>query len=254
MARSGYGSRIEGLHPVTAALAAGRVLTLTVAATRRKAPELQPVLAAAASSGVPVEFSEAIAASATTDAHQGVLATARPIPYVDLASAVAATEPAALLVVDHVEDPRNLGAIARTALAGGFRALVVPTRRAAPLEATAFKASAGALEHLRVAGVSSIADSVVRLRDMGVWTVGLDAGADRSLFGLDLLAEPVAVVVGAEDRGLSRLVAERVDMTAAVPLVGPIESLNVAVAAALAVYETARLRGWAAYTPGDPPG
>jgi 23S rRNA (guanosine2251-2'-O)-methyltransferase len=121
-------------------------------------------------------------------------------------------------------------------------ALVIPEHRAAPLEATAFKAAAGALEHLPVVIASSIAGVVDALRRLEVWTVGLDAGSERSLFGLDLLAEPVAVVVGAEGAGLSRLVRERVDVLASLPLFGPVESLNASVAAALAVFEVARVR------------
>ena len=119
---------------------------------------------------------------------------------------------------------------------------MVPEHRSAPLEATAFKAAAGALEHLAVVMVSSIANAVDALKRLEVWTVGLDSGGDRSLFGLDLLAGPVAVVVGAEGAGLSRLVAERVDLIAAIPIRPPVESLNASVAAALAAYEIARTR------------
>ncbi|MFQ5948021.1 MAG: TrmH family RNA methyltransferase, partial [Acidimicrobiia bacterium] len=129
-------------------------------------------------------------------------------------------------------------------LAAGVRALVVPTRRAAPLGATAFKAAAGALEQVRVAAVSSVAAAVGQLARLGVWTVGLAADGDRSLFGLPLLEEPVALVVGSEGRGLGRLVKARVSVRARIPLAGPVESLNASVAAALALYELARARRW----------
>ncbi len=122
--------------------------------------------------------------------------------------------------------------------------LVVAADRAAPLGATAFKAAAGALERLPVVVVTSVADAVRRLEDLGVWTVALDGHADRSLLGLDLLTEPVALVVGAEGAGLSRLVAERVSVLARLPLAGDVESLNASVAASLAMYELARVRGW----------
>ncbi len=103
------------------------------------------------------------------------------------------------------------------------------------------KAAAGALERLPVAAVSSIPDALQTLRKQGLWTVGLDAGGDRSLFGLDLLTEPVAVVVGAEGSGLSRLVRDRVDLVASIPMQGT-ESLNASVAAALAMFEVNRAR------------
>jgi 23S rRNA (guanosine2251-2'-O)-methyltransferase len=179
---------------------------------------------------------------AATTAPQGVVARCRPLPESTLEELVAAATPAALLVVDHVEDPHNLGAIVRSAVAAGLPRLVVPTRRAAPLEGAAFKAAAGAFEQVQVASVSSVAAVLARLGELGVWTVGLDASGDRSLFGLELLAEPVAVVVGGEGRGLHRLVRERVDLRVRIPMAGPVESLNASVAAALAAFEVMRVR------------
>ena len=243
MARAGIGDRVEGTHAVSAAVAAGRVTKLMVDAARSD-PEITALIAAAEANGAEVELVADIASLALTDAPQGVVAHAEPIRPVDLATAVATTDPAALVVLDHLEDPRNVGAVARSAVAAGIRALVVPSRRAAPLGATAFKAAAGAFEHLSIAMVSSVADTVAKLRDLGVWVVGLDAGGERSIFGLDLLAEPVALVVGAEGGGLSRLVAERADLVVSIPHAGPAESLNASVAASLAMYEVARTRGW----------
>ncbi|MGA7269732.1 MAG: RNA methyltransferase, partial [Acidimicrobiia bacterium] len=147
-----------------------------------------------------------------------------------------------MMVLDHVVDPHNLGAIVRSSVAAGVLGLVVAERRAAPLNATAFKAAAGALEHVRVASVGSVAEALSQLKKLGVWSVGLDAAGSECLFGLDLLTEPVALVVGGEGGGLSRLVADRVDVRAAIPMSGPIESLNVSVAAALAAFEIARVR------------
>ena len=240
MARPGIGHSVEGVHAVTAALAAGRVERLTVEHTRADA--LQSLLATARTMGVPIELVADVRREAATDAPQGVVATCRPIALASLEAAVAATTPAAVLVLDHLEDPRNVGALARSAVAAGIRGLVIPEHRAAPLEATAFKAAAGAFEHLVVAVESSMANVVEALKRMQVWTVGLDADGTQSLFGLALLAEPVAIVVGAEGGGLSRLVRDRVDVVASIPILGPVESLNASVAAALAVYEVARVR------------
>lgn len=240
MAPPGIGHSVEGIHAVTAALAAGRVEALTV--ERGRTESLASLLATASRQGIPITEVSDVRAISTTDAPQGVVARCTPIRAATLDDAVAAVTPAALLVLDHLEDPRNIGAVARSALAAGMGALVVPEHRAAPLEATAFKAAAGAFEHLVVAPVSSVANAIGTLKKSGVWTVGLDADGDRPLFGLDLLTEPVAIVVGAEGEGLSRLARERCDLIASIPIDSRVESLNASVAAALAVFEVARVR------------
>ncbi len=240
MARPGIGHSVEGVHAVAAAVAAGRVEHLSVERSRRGA--LDELVSSAEAAGAEVEVVSDLGKRAATEAPQGVVARCRPRPTVSLEVGVAAASPAALLVFDHLEDPRNVGAIARTALAAGIGALVVPEHRSAPLEATAFKAAAGALEHIAVVLVSSVANAVDALKRLEVWTVGLDSGGSRSLFGLDLLGGPVAIVVGAEGAGLSRLVGERVDLIASIPIRPPVESLNASVAAALAAYEVARVR------------
>lgn len=241
MAPAGIGDSVEGIHAVAAALAAGRVTELVVERRRSDRSELAGLVADAAAAGIPVTTVEDVRVVTATAAPQGVMARCRPMREWSLEELVEDETPASLLVVDHVEDTHNLGAIARSAVAAGVPRLVVPGRRAAPLGPAAFKAAAGALEHVRVAIVSSVADAVARLGRMGVWTVGLDAGGERSLFGLDLLTEPVAIVVGGET-GLHRLVRERVDVVASIPMAGPVESLNASVAAALACFEIRRVR------------
>jgi 23S rRNA (guanosine2251-2'-O)-methyltransferase len=181
---------------------------------------------------------------AVTGAPQGVVATAQAIQTLSIKDAVATADNPALLVVDHVEDPRNIGAAARSAVAAGMTALVVSHNRSAPLGATAFKAAVGAFEMIPIVTVSSIADALKRLSQLSVWNVGLDGSGDRSLLGLDLLEQPVALCVGAEGAGLSHLVKERCDVVATIPMVGPTESLNASVASALGCYEVARVRGW----------
>lgn len=241
MGRAGIGDRVEGLHAVEAAIGAGRVTKLWVDRTDDRVLAL---IAAAEAAGARVDQIEDVGEISLTDAPQGVVAEAQPIAPTSLDEAVETSHPPALVVLDHLEDPRNVGAIARTALAAGVRALVVPTRRAAPLGATAFKAAAGAFEELAIVVVSSVADAVSELKRREVWVVGLDTEGDRSIIGLDLLVEPVALVIGAEGKGLSRLVRGRADVVALIPQAGPVESLNASVAAGLAVYELARLRGW----------
>ena len=244
MAPAGIGGSVEGIHAVAAAFAAGRVVELTVERSRLRHREIGPLVERARAAGIGVEVVESLAGLAVTTAPQGIVASARPIPTLDLAGVVARVDPAALVVLDHLQDPHNVGAVARSALAAGFGGMVLPARRSAPLEATVFKSAAGALERLAVCEVTSTADALTRLSRLGVWTVGLDASGDRSLFGLPLLSEPVAIVIGSEGKGLGRLVAERVDVVARIPLAGGVESLNASVAGALAVFETARRRGW----------
>ncbi len=244
MASAGIGDRVEGLHAVAAAVAAGRVIVLTVESQRLRHDAYQRMVHEAERAGVEIRRVGDVRDDAVTGAPQGVLATCRPIPSLTLDGAVAACDPAALLVLDRVQDPRNLGAMARSAVAAGIPALVVPERRSAPLGATAFKAAAGALERVGVAMVGSVADALRRLRKAGVWLIGLDGKAETSLLGLPLLTEPVALVIGAEGTGVSRLAGELLDQTVRVPMVGQIESLNASVAASLAMFELARVRGW----------
>lgn len=242
MGRAGYGDRVEGLHAVAAAAAAGRVRTLNVEGSRMGRAEVDALVESVRRSGGSIRQVEDVRPLAVTTAPQGVVAECRLIPAILLDAVASTSDPGAVLVLDRVVDPHNLGAIVRSAVAAGVTGFVVSDRRAAPLGAAAFKAAAGALEHAAVAVVGSIADAVAQLKRQGLWTVGLEAGADRSLFGLELLAEPVAVVVGGEGRGLTRLVADRVDVSVSIPMAGPAESLNASVAAALAAFEILRIR------------
>ncbi len=244
MALAGIGAELEGIHAVEAAMGAGRVTTLSVERRRMGRPELARILRFAQAQDIPVNVVDDVRPLSTTAAPQGVFAKARAIEPLSVKKAIALAEIPALLVLDHVEDPRNIGAAARSAVAAGMTALVVSQRRSAPIGATAFKAAAGALEVLPIVVVSSIADALKRMGQLGLWAVGLDGQSDQSILDLDLLARPVAVCVGAEGAGLSRLVSERCDVLAHIPMVGEIESLNASVASALVSYEVARVRGW----------
>ncbi|MDX1469584.1 MAG: 23S rRNA (guanosine(2251)-2'-O)-methyltransferase RlmB [Acidimicrobiia bacterium] len=237
MAPAGYGDRVEGVHAVTAALAADRVEKLYVDRSRLGREGIASIMEAAGGLASVVDDVRPIA---QTDSPQGVVADCRPITPVTLESLTSGTP--SLLVLDHVEDPHNVGAIARSALAAGCSGLVVSDRRAAPLSAVAFKAAAGALETIPVAVVGSIPEALRRLQKHDVWIVGLDSAGDQSLFGLELLTEPVAVVVGSEGSGLSRLAGELCDVVVSIPMPGQIESLNASVSAALAAFEIMRIR------------
>jgi 23S rRNA (guanosine2251-2'-O)-methyltransferase len=238
MAPAGFGSRVEGLHAVAAAVEAGRVNRLFVERGRRERADVAALVARVGSDRVRVI--DDVRTLATTDAPQGVVADCRPIISVTLESL--SGEDAALLVLDHVVDPHNVGAVARSAWAAGITGLVTSSKRAAPLSAAAFKASAGALEKLPVAIVGSIPEALSRLKEFGVWIVGLDTSAEQPLFGLELLTEPVAVVIGSEEIGLSQLAAKRCDVVVSIPMLAGTESLNASVSGALAAFEIMRVR------------
>ena len=172
--------------------------------------------------------------------HQGVVAEVDPYPYADPGSLLA--DPNALVVaLDQVQDPRNLGAVCRSAEAAGASGVVVPRRRSAAVTAAACKASAGAVEHLAVARVGNLADWLAQAKGAGAWIYGADASAEASLFDLDLTGS-VVLVLGSEGSGLRRRVAEACDVLAAIPSRGRVESLNVSAAAAVLLFEAARQR------------
>lgn len=184
-----------------------------------------------------------LAAEALTDSHQGVIARAAPLAEADFDRLV--DDPGAfLLVLDGITDPGNLGAILRTAECAGVTGVVLGRHRSAHITPTVTKAAAGAIEHVRLAIVAGIPTAIAHLDDRGVTTIGLDGGAPRSIFDLHgAMTGPVALVLGAEGPGLSRLVRQRVGALASIPLAGELNSLNVATATAVACFEVVRARG-----------
>lgn len=190
--------------------------------------------------------SASLRAEARSEAPQGVLAHADPLPEAELDDLVDGAHPEGrppfLVVLDGVTDPQNLGAILRSALGAGSTGAVLPRHRSAHITPTVAKAAAGAVEHLPIAVVGGVPASLLRAKEAGLWVVGLDGAGPTSLFDLEVADQPVALVLGAEGRGLGRLVAERCDVLASIPLRGPVGSLNVAAAAALACFEVARRR------------
>lgn len=239
MVPAGFGDKVEGLNAVRAAAVRNRVLELWIEGQRlSSAADIAEKVEA---TGGEVHVVESVAGRASTDASQGVVARCQLLPLLPLEELLTGPAPA-VMVLDHVSDPHNLGAIARSVEAAGLNGLVVPARRAAPFSAAAFKAAAGALERLPVSMVNSIADALTRLQRLGLWSVGLDSRAEESLFALPLLTEPVSIVVGSEGAGLSPLVRQRLEAIVHIPLWGEAESLNVSVAAALAAFEVQRVR------------
>lgn len=179
---------------------------------------------------------------ALTESHQGVMARADALPESSLEELAQAPN-AHILVLDGVTDPGNLGALLRTAECAGVTGVVLAKHRAVHISPTVTKTAAGAVEHLAMAVVGGIPTAIKDLTDLGVVTVGLDMEGDTSIFALPLTSEqPVALVLGAEGKGLGRLVKERVDVRAAIPMLGELNSLNVAMAGAIGMFEVVRRR------------
>lgn len=183
-------------------------------------------------------------AMARTRSPQGVIAMAAPIQALELDELARPTgsTPPFLLVLDGVTDPQNLGSILRVAECAGVTGIVLPRHRAARITATVTKTAAGAVEHLPMAQVAGIPSALARLTELKVWNVALDMVAETTVFDLKVATDPVALVLGAEGAGVSRLARERCDVVARIPLAGSLGSLNVSTAAAVACYEVVRRR------------
>jgi 23S rRNA (guanosine2251-2'-O)-methyltransferase len=184
-------------------------------------------------------------ATARSEAPQGVIAFAAPLIETEFAELIKRRPGRApfLVAVDGVTDPGNLGAILRCCDGAGVGGVVLPRHRAVHITPTVAKAAAGAVEHMPIALVGGLPAALARVKEAGIWVVGLDDGADKDLFDIgDLALEGVCLVLGAEGAGLSRLVRERCDLVVSIPMLGRLSSLNVSAAAALATYEIARQR------------
>lgn len=237
---------VAGFHAVEARLrhAPGSVDVVYVDAARRDA-RMQRLLDRAAALGARVVAVEPqrLRGMAGEVPHQGVVALCRPLPMPATLDEVleAVTPSTLLLVLDGVTDPRNLGACLRTAGAAGVSAVVVPRDRSAGLSTAAGKAAAGAEAAVPLLAVTNLARAMDEMKDAGVWIAGAAGEAEASLYELDL-ARPLAWALGAEGSGLRRLTRERCDWLASIPLPGPVDSLNVSVAAGVCLFETLRQR------------
>ena len=234
---------IYGINSVFEAIRSGRVRGLRVA--DRQGGRVAEVVAAAQRAGIEVRRVQAteLDRAAKGGVHQGVVAEveqSRDYSVGDLVSGAAGVP--LLIVLDGIEDPHNLGAILRTADAAGADGVIRQSRRAAPLDGAAAKAAAGAASHVKMAEVVNIARAIEELKEAGVWTIGFAGDSPNRYDRLDLTV-PLAIVVGAEGTGLRRLVRERCDWLASIPMRGHVQSLNVSVAAGIALFEALRQRG-----------
>ena len=249
------GRQIEGRQAVRELLMAERrkVHEVWISAELEGDPGVADIVEIAAARRIPLlHVARArLEREARSEAPQGVLAHAAEIPEADLAALIGADRSGRgrsarrpfLVAVDGVTDPGNLGAIIRSCDGAGVTGVLLPRHRAVHVTPTVAKAAAGAVEHVPIALVPGLPATLRQLSERGIWIVGLDDEADRSLYDIDQLAtEPICLVLGAEGAGLSRLVRERCDSIVSIPMAGHVSSLNVSAAAAVSLYEVSRSR------------
>ena len=246
---------VFGLHAVDAVLknSPERILELWLSASRDD-PRMKALRSRAEAAGIRSQAAGAEALEKLVGAvtHQGVVAAIRPLtPWSDndlLTAVEQSSAPVLLLVLDGVSDPHNLGACLRSADAAGVTAVVVPKDRSAHLDAVVRKVAAGAAEFVPLATVTNLARTLEALKALNVWVVGTDGEAPQSLFAADL-DRSLALVLGAEGTGLRRLTREKCDFLVKIPMAGQVESLNVSVAAGIALFEARRQRSKLTKTP-----
>ena len=242
------GDRVEGRQAVRELLLVGTRPTreVVVAAGQNHTGALAQIVELASELRVPVKevARSKFESMAVTEAPQGVIARAAPLAEHDLEELARPPDGRSpfLLVLDGVTDPGNVGAALRTAECAGVTGAVLGRHRSAHITPSAAKAAAGAVEHVPMAVVPGIPNALARLGELGVWTVGLDVAAPTSVYEISVASEAVALVVGSEGRGLSRLARQRCDVVAAIPLSGHLSSLNAAAATAIGCFEIARHR------------
>jgi len=232
---------------VREALEAGRAFDRILIAKGRQDTRVEEIVQLARGRDIAVRFEDRgqLDRLAATKDHQGVVAlvAARAASSLDeiVANAKKENVQGLIVLLDGVEDPHNLGAVIRTALAVGAHGVVIPERRAAGLTDTVARASAGALAHLPVAKVTNLVRAMEELKEAGYWLVGLDEEGEKNYTEIDYLS-PTAIVLGSEGKGLHDLTKKRCDFVVSLPTVGPVKSLNVSVATGVVLFEAIRQR------------
>ena len=233
---------IYGIHAVSEALKARRVSRLVH--VRGGGARIDALVSRAHELRIPIETvdRQALEKMARGGVHQGVAADLQALAAYTVEELVEQAEgPPLLVVLDGIEDPHNVGAILRSVDGAGGHGVIRQARHAAPLDGATARASSGAVHHVKIATVVNISRALETLKKQGVWTVGLDGEAEERYDSLDYTL-PTALVVGAEGEGLRRLVRETCDRLVKIPMGGLVESLNVSVAAGVALFEAARQR------------
>ncbi len=240
-------NRLEGRNALTEALRSGRTIDKVFIAAGDTDRALQHLAAQAKEAGavvVPVDRRK-LDMMSTTRAHQGVIALAAAREYFSiddiLQTAADRGETPLIVICDELSDPYNLGAILRSAECAGAHGVIIPKRRSVGLTAAVAKASAGAVEYMKVAKVSNINNAIAELKEKGVWVFGTAAEGSVPMYQADL-SGPAAIVIGNEGEGMSQLVRKNCDMLLAIPMKGQISSLNASAAASILLFEAVRQR------------
>lgn len=238
---------IAGRHSVQEALRSGRTIHKLFIAEQAQKQQLSPIFAEAKKLGVIIQTVDKRKLDQLVQdiPHQGVVAQVTAYEYIELeeliTQAQASGKPPFLLILDEIEDPHNLGSILRTADCAGVHGVIIPKRRSVGLTATVSKTSAGAIEYVPVARVTNIAQTIERLKEVGIWVAGTDVAGEQSVYQADFKI-PIAIVIGNEGKGIGRLIKEKCDFLVTLPMHGQINSLNASVAASVLMYEVVRQR------------
>ncbi|KAB3533606.1 23S rRNA (guanosine(2251)-2'-O)-methyltransferase RlmB [Alkaliphilus pronyensis] len=239
--------KIVGRNPIIEAIKAGREIDKLFIAKGAEEGSIKKLVAMAKDKKIPLQYVERpkLNQLAGGDTHQGVVAQVAAYEYSHLEAIIQAAKEGDrqpfLLILDEIMDPHNLGSIMRTADAVGVDGIIIPKRRSVGLTAVVAKTSAGAIEYVPVAKVSNIAQTIDKLKNEGIWVAGADMDGEKHHYQQDLKG-PIALVIGSEGKGISRLIKEKCDYLVKVPMMGKIASLNASVAAGVLMYEVFRQR------------
>lgn len=239
--------QIEGRNSVIELLESGRDINKIFVQDGEKHGSINKIIAMASERKILINTisKEKMKQMAQTENYQGVIAIVPPFDYVDiediLSEAKARQEDPFIVLLDGIEDPHNLGSIIRTAETAGVHGIVIPKRRAASVNATVNKVSAGAVEHLKIARVNNMVETMKYLKEQGLWICGTDMDTKTYYYSQDLTG-PLAIVIGSEGFGMSRLVKENCDFLVKIPMRGKITSLNASVSAGIVMYEAVEQR------------
>lgn len=244
---------VYGINPVTEVFRAAkdgraRIERLLLVKDRAEGAGIKKILDAAYAVGLKAERLSRgeVESLAKSTAHQGVVLLLKDgYPYLDIDDVISiwkdSGERAFFLILDSIEDPQNLGSLIRTAHTAGVHGIIIPKDRAAEVTATVAKASAGATEHSSIARVTNITAAIKRLKDEGVWVMGIEADSDADIYSTELSGD-IAIVIGSEGQGIRRLVKKECDLCLKIPMKGRVNSLNAAQAGAVALFEAVRQR------------
>ena len=242
-----FDDQIEGRNSVLELLESGKDINKIFVTRGEKHGSINKILAIAKERKIIVveKDKRQMDEMAQEENYQGVIAIVPPFEYVEISdildTAKEREEDPFVIILDGIEDPHNLGSIIRTAETAGVHGIIIPKRRAASVNSTVNKASAGAVEHMKIARVTNISDAIEELKQAGLWICGTDVSAEKYYYNQDLTG-PLALVIGSEGFGVSRIVKQNCDFVVKMPMIGNVSSLNASVAGGILLYEIFRQR------------